>query len=110
MIIIPPKLKILAGFKPDEDVTWDQIIAALEKMKPGIPATEINNVRERQAKFQRLLNEREQALPNESYETRFKEVVNSAEGAQLWDQMHQPEIAENFGNSTAISNVRERQA
>lgn len=31
---IPPKLKLIAGFKADEEVTMDQILAALEKARP----------------------------------------------------------------------------
>lgn len=33
-MIIPPKLKLIAGFKEDEDVTMEQIIAALMKAHP----------------------------------------------------------------------------
>ena len=33
-MIIPPKLKLIAGFKEDEDVTIEQIITALEKAQP----------------------------------------------------------------------------
>lgn len=36
-MIIPPKLKVLAGFKPDDDVTMDQIIEALSKARPPLP-------------------------------------------------------------------------
>ena len=32
---IPPRLKLIAGFKEDEEVTMDQIIAALEKAHPN---------------------------------------------------------------------------
>jgi len=38
--IIPPKLKLIAGFKENEDVTMEQIIAALEKAKPAQVANE----------------------------------------------------------------------
>ncbi len=31
---IPPKLKLIAGFKADEEVTMEQILAALEKAQP----------------------------------------------------------------------------
>jgi hypothetical protein len=31
---VPPRLKLLAGFKADEDVTMDQVIEALEKARP----------------------------------------------------------------------------
>lgn len=36
--VIPPKLKLIAGFKADEDVTMEQILAALEKIAAkGMP-------------------------------------------------------------------------
>jgi len=37
---IPPRLKVLAGFKEDDDVTMDQVIAALEKARPVDSANE----------------------------------------------------------------------
>ena len=33
-VIVPPKLKLIAGFKEDQDVTMEQIIEALEKARP----------------------------------------------------------------------------
>jgi hypothetical protein len=35
--IVPPKLKVLAGFKADEDVTWEQVYASLSKALPPLP-------------------------------------------------------------------------
>jgi hypothetical protein len=77
MITIPPKLKILAGFKAEDDVTIDQIIAALEKKREGAD----------QAKFRALLNQRQQEFPNESYADCFTEVANSDVGQRLFAQM-----------------------
>jgi hypothetical protein len=37
---VPPRLKILAGFKEDEEVTMEQVIAALEKARPVDNANE----------------------------------------------------------------------
>jgi hypothetical protein len=104
MIIIPPKLKILAGFRADEDVSMDQIIAALEKKQLRIPATQISNARERGAKFQRLLNDREQNLPDQSFEDRFRDVARSEEGEQLLTQMHRAERDGDFVNLSASEN------
>lgn len=95
-MIIPPKLKILAGFKADDDVTIEQIIAALEKQNLRQPATQISNVRQ---KFQSLMNEREQEFPDEAYDARFVAVATSDKGQQLLTQMARPESAEeNLGN------------
>jgi hypothetical protein len=38
---VPPRLKLLAGFKEDEDVTMEQVIAALEKGRPVDTANEV---------------------------------------------------------------------
>ena len=38
--IVPPRLKLLAGFKEDEEVTMEQVIAALEKARPVDKANE----------------------------------------------------------------------
>jgi hypothetical protein len=38
--IVPPRLKILAGFKEDEEVTMDEVIAELEKARPVDKANE----------------------------------------------------------------------
>jgi hypothetical protein len=37
---VPPRLKLLAGFKEDEEVTMEQVIAALEKARPVETANE----------------------------------------------------------------------
>jgi hypothetical protein len=37
---VPPRLKLLAGFKEDEDVTMEQVIEALEKARPLQSANE----------------------------------------------------------------------
>jgi hypothetical protein len=105
-MIIPPKLKILAGFKADDNtVTMEQIIAALEKKQP--PATTkttssaqtiangrakhavINaNARRRQARILQLINERQSRSPDDSYEGHFNAIADSEEGRQLFAQMH----------------------
>jgi hypothetical protein len=90
MKIIPPKLKILAGFKADADVTIEQIIAALEKNQEG----------SRRVKFQSLMSKREQQLPNESFDARFNAVINSEDGKQLFAQMHVPES--NLTNQSSV--------
>jgi hypothetical protein len=41
---IPARLKVLAGFKEDEDVTMEQVIAALEKARPVNKANEAARV------------------------------------------------------------------
>lgn len=102
-MIIPPQLKILAGFKADEDVTIDQIISALEKQnlrqKPTSTSekTDVANQaaeeRSRGARFQSLMSNRQQEFPNESYEDRFSSITHSKEGQRLFAQMHRPEIA-----------------
>jgi hypothetical protein len=107
-MIIPPKLKILAGFKPDEDVTIDQILAALEgqnlRQKPTATSEKPDManhaaVRERQAQFQSLMNTREQEFSGESFEERFDAVMSSEKGQQLLAQMERPEtLDENLGN------------
>jgi hypothetical protein len=38
--IVPPRLKLLAGFKEDEEVTMEEVIAALEKARPVDKANE----------------------------------------------------------------------
>lgn len=38
--IVPPKLKVLAGFQAEDDVTMEQVIAALEKAREGAMANE----------------------------------------------------------------------
>jgi hypothetical protein len=53
--------------------------------------------RERAAKLKSLMDKREQELPNESFEDRFREVANTKAGEELFMEMHRPE-AENFGN------------
>jgi hypothetical protein len=37
---VPPRLKLIAGFKEDDDVTMEQVIAALEKARPVEKANE----------------------------------------------------------------------
>jgi hypothetical protein len=52
--IVPPRLKLLAGFQEDDEVTMEQVIAALEKGRPVDKANEANRAElERQ-----LANER----------------------------------------------------
>jgi hypothetical protein len=38
--VVPPKLKLLAGFAEDDDVTMEEVIAALEKARPVEKANE----------------------------------------------------------------------
>jgi hypothetical protein len=38
--VVPPRLKLLAGFKEDDEVTMEQVIAALEKARPVESANE----------------------------------------------------------------------
>ena len=38
--IVPPKLKVLAGFQAEDDVTMEQVIAALEKAREGAMANQ----------------------------------------------------------------------
>jgi len=163
---VPPRLKLLAGFKEDDEVTMDQVIEALEKARPVDKANEarpdleqqlaeerraratvvidclvkagkvitkdrsacieqlcnagdkfdetaahlgnagatvkteprtrglagqhakvVEGERERTARFQQLMDARQQDFPNETYEDRFRTVANSNEGAQLFAQM-----------------------
>jgi hypothetical protein len=165
--IVPARLKLLAGFKEDDEVTMEEVIAALEKarainqpneaecarlkrkveeerrararmvvdglVKAGrvimkdragcieqlcnagddfeTRAAELANVRpaiktearsrnlawqhakvvegerERTARMQELLDQRQKEFPNESYEERFRAIANSNEGVQLFAQM-----------------------
>ena len=79
-------------------MTIEQIIAALEKKNLRQTASISNErpvtLQTRQAKFQSLVKEREQELPNESYEDRFNAVADTQEGQQLLNQMHRPTTAE----------------
>jgi hypothetical protein len=165
--LVPPKLKVLAGFKEDDEVTMEEVIAALEKGRavdqPNVSertrlerrvrderraratvvidslvktgriimkdragcieqlcnagdqfeerAAELANVRpaiktearssnlagqhakvvegerERAARFQELMDQRQKDFPNETYEDRFRAIANSNEGVQLFAQM-----------------------
>ena len=52
--IVPPRLKLLAGFKEDDEVTMEEVIAALEKRRPVDKANEAT----RAGLEQQLANER----------------------------------------------------
>jgi len=39
--IVPPRLKLIAGFKEDDEVTMDQVLEALEKARPVDKANEL---------------------------------------------------------------------
>jgi hypothetical protein len=166
---VPPRLKLLAGFKEDEEVTMEQVLDALEKGRPVDKANESDGVRawleqeianerrgraeavveslvragrvltrdraasieqlcnagaqfetvaarmltghalvkteakshglagrharvaegerERSARFQQLMDNRQKDFPNESYDDRFRTVATSNEGCQLFAQM-----------------------
>ena len=47
----------------------------------------VADTRERTAKFEALMTQREQELPNEAYQDRFEHVANSAEGTALFASM-----------------------
>jgi hypothetical protein len=165
--IVPPRLKLLAGFKEDDEVTMEEVIAALEKaravnqpneaecarlarkleqerrarativvdglvkagrvitkdrvgcieqlcnageqfeqaaadlanVRPAIKteartrnlawqhAKVVEGERERTARMQELLDQRQKEFPNETYEERFRAIANSNEGVQLFAQM-----------------------
>lgn len=48
------------------------------------------NVQDRQGAWERLMKDREQQFPNESYDARWNAVAATAEGKQLMAQMTQP--------------------
>jgi hypothetical protein len=165
--IVPARLKVLAGFKEEDEVTMEEVIAALEKtravnqpneaecarlarkveqerraratmvvdglvkagrvitrdrtgcieqlcnageqfeqmaadlanVRPAVKtearsrdlawrhAKVVEGERERTARMQELLDQRQKEFPNETYEERFRAIANSNEGVQLFAQM-----------------------
>jgi len=78
--VVPPRLKLLAGFKEDDEVTMEQVIAALEKARP-VEQTNERSV----AELEEKLAQERRARATEAVESlvRTGKILSRERGARI---------------------------